>query len=315
MAHTASPASSTSPALASAALSAAALAALSARLEARVRHLSETIGERHFQRRAALDATARYLREQLDQLGVPVVEHEFQASGQTFVNLEVIAAQAAETPEQACVVIGAHYDTVPGTPGADDNASGVAALLELVAELGTLRLERSLRFVFFPNEEPPFFPGAGMGSAAYAAHLHRERVAVRVMLSLEMLGYYSDRARSQKYPPGMSLFYPDRGNFIGFVSNLRSRRQLREVKRAFQTNTAFPCESLAAPEWTIVVGLSDHSSFWREGYSALMVTDTAFLRNPHYHRATDTADTLDYRRYAQVTAGLIATIKQLGLAL
>jgi len=309
MAHAPSTASSPTT------LSTGALAALGARLEARVRHLSQIIGERHFQRRAALEATVRYLREQLAELGVPVVEHEFRASGQTFVNLEVVAPQAATGPEQACIVVGAHYDTVPGTPGADDNASGVAALLELVAELGTLRLERSLRFVFFPNEEPPFFPDAGMGSAAYAAHLRRERVDVRVMLSLEMLGYYSDRASSQKYPPGMGLFYPDRGEFIGLVSNLRSRRRLREVKRAFQANTAFPCESLAAPEWTIVVGLSDHRSFWREGYDALMVTDTAFLRNPHYHRSTDTADTLDYDRYAQVTAGLIATVKQLGLAL
>lgn len=306
-------AQATSSASFSPALSSAALAALAARLEARVRYLSQTIGERHFQRRSALDATARYLREQLDELGLPVVEHEFVANGQTFVNLEVITPQAAAAPEQACIVVGAHYDTVPGTPGADDNASGVAALLELVAELGTLRLERSLRFVFFPNEEPPFFPDAGMGSAAYAAHLHRERVDVRVMLSLEMLGYYSDSARSQKYLPGMSLFYPDRGDFIGFVTNLSSRRQMHEVKRAFQENTAFPCESLAAPEWTVVVGLSDHRSFWREGYPALMVTDTAFMRNPHYHTATDTADTLDYGRYALVTAGLIATVKRLGL--
>lgn len=293
--------------------STAALAALAARLRARVQQLSQTIGERHFQRRAALDATVHYLREQLAELGVPVVEHEFQASGQTFVNLEVTAAQAVTTPEKSCIVVGAHYDTVPGTPGADDNGSGVAALLELVAELGTLRLERSLRFVFFPNEEPPFFPDAGMGSAAYAAHLRRAGTDVLVMMSLEMLGYYSDQARSQKYLPGMSLFYPDRGDFIGFVSNLRSRRQLREVKRAFQQNTSFPCESLAAPEWTMVVGLSDHRSFWQEGYPALMVTDTAFLRNPHYHRATDTADTLDYERFAQVTLGLIATVKQLGL--
>jgi Zn-dependent M28 family amino/carboxypeptidase len=293
--------------------SAAALAALAARLEARVRHLSQTIGERHFQRRPALDATVRYLREQLAELGVPVVEHEFQASGQTFVNLEVTAAQAGTTPEKGCIVVGAHYDTVPGTPGADDNGSGVAALLELVAELGTLRLERSLRFVFFPNEEPPFFPDAGMGSAAYAAHLRNAGQDVLVMLSLEMLGYYSDRAHSQKYLPGMSLFYPDRGDFIGFVSNLRSRRQLRDVKRAFQESSAFPCESLAAPEWTVVVGLSDHRSFWREGYPALMVTDTAFMRNPHYHQATDTADTLDYERFAQVTLGLIAAVKRLGL--
>jgi Zn-dependent M28 family amino/carboxypeptidase len=209
-------------------------------------------------------------------------------------------------------VVGAHYDTVPGTPGADDNASGVAALLELAQQFGREHLDRTLRFVFFPNEEPPFFPDAGMGSAAYAGKLRNERVDVHMMISLEMLGYYSDRAKSQKYPPGLSLFYPDRGNFIGFISNLASRQRLRETKRAFMASTEFPCESLAAPEWTVVVGLSDHHSFWSQGYPALMVTDTAFMRNPHYHGSSDSADTLDYERFADVTRGLVSAIGRLG---
>jgi hypothetical protein len=131
------------------------------------------------------------------------------------------------------------------------------------------------------------------------------------MISLEMLGYYSDRPKSQRYPPGMSLFYPDRGNFIGFVSNLASRHRLHEVKRAFIASSTFPCESLAAPEWTIVVGLSDHSSFWKQGYPGLMVTDTAFMRNPHYHRATDTAETLDFDRFARVTEGIVGAVRRL----
>jgi acetylornithine deacetylase/succinyl-diaminopimelate desuccinylase-like protein len=142
---------------------------LAGRLEARVRHLSETIGVRHFERPAALTATERYISEQLSAMGVEVNEHEFRAKGQRFVNLEVVAPRAGGSePEPGCIVVGAHYDTVPSTPGADDNASGVAALLELVQQLGTQRLGRTVRFVFFPNEEPPFFPDAGMGSAAYA---------------------------------------------------------------------------------------------------------------------------------------------------
>jgi Zn-dependent M28 family amino/carboxypeptidase len=291
------------------------MSTLSQRLEAHVRVLSETIGERHFQRPQALAAAEQYLREQLTALGSPLREHEFFVRGQRFVNLEVcVPRRPGAEPEPGCIVVGAHYDTVPGTPGADDNASGVAALLELVSELGHTPLRRTLRLVFFPNEEPPFFPDAGMGSAAYAQELAREGAKVHVMLSLEMLGYYRDAAGSQHYPPGLSLFYPDRGNFIGFVSNLASRRRLHEVERAFAAESSFPCESLAAPEWTVVVGLSDHRSFWQHGYPALMVTDTAFLRNPHYHRATDTADTLDYERFADVTAGLVAAVRRLGNA-
>jgi len=285
---------------------------LAARLEARVRHLSESIGVRHFRRPQALAATERYITEQLRAMGAPGAEHEFHVDGQRFVNLEVVVPRLAQSSsEPGCIVVGAHYDTVPSTPGADDNASGVAALLEFVEQLGTERLGRTLRFAFFPNEEPPFFPDAGMGSAAYAERLRREQVDVHVMISLEMLGFYSDQAKSQRYPPGLSVFYPDRGNFIGLVSNLSSRHRLREVERAFRASTTFPCESLAAPEWTVVVGLSDHRSFWKAGYPALMVTDTAFMRNPHYHQPTDTADTLDYARFAEVTSGLIEAVRRL----
>ncbi len=286
---------------------------LTARLEARVTHLSGTIGERHYLRPNALAAATRYIEDQLSAMGVGVLRHEFFVNDQSFVNLEVLVPRAdTSRPEPACIVVGAHYDTVPGTPGADDNASGVAALLELAQQLGRERLNRTLRFVFFPNEEPPFFPDAGMGSAAYAGKLRSERVDVHVMISLEMLGYYSDQVKSQKYPPGLSLFYPNRGNFIGLISNLTSRHRLREVRRAFIASAKFPCESLAAPGWTVVVGLSDHHSFWSQGYPALMVTDTAFMRNPHYHGPSDSAETLDYGRFAEVTVGLVSAVRRLG---
>jgi len=288
---------------------------LAARLEANVRHLSSHIGERHFRRAHALDEAQRYIRAELARSHVPATDRPFEVSGLQFTNIEVLVPSRAGTTERGCIVVGAHYDTVPGTPGADDNATGVAALLELARQLAPERFERSLRLVFFPNEEPPFFPDAGMGSAAYAAELRRAAVDVHTMISLEMLGYYSDRPHSQRYPPGLSLLYPNQGNFIGFVSNLSSRKQLRELKRAFTASSDFPCESLAAPEWTVVVGLSDHSSFWKQGYPGLMVTDTAFMRNPHYHRASDTADTLDFERFAQVTQGLVGAIKRLASAM
>jgi len=291
------------------------LESLAARLEATVRHLSGDIGERHFRRTHALDDALSFIRDELGRSHVTATDHPFEVSGRQFTNLEVIVPSRSVATEPGCIVVGAHYDTAPGTPGADDNATGVAALLELARQLAHERFERSLRLVFFPNEEPPFFPDAGMGSAMYAAQLRHAAVDVHTMISLEMLGYYSDRPHSQRYPPGLSLFYPNRGNFIGFVSNLRSRKRLQELKRAFIASSDFPCESLAAPEWTVVVGLSDHSSFWKEGYPGLMMTDTAFMRNPHYHRASDTADTLDFERFAEVTEGLIGAVKRLASAL
>lgn len=287
---------------------------LAARLEAVVRRLSGEIGERHFRRAHALDATLSLIHEELDRSQVVATDHYFEVSGRRFSNVEVLVPSRRGATEPGCIVVGAHYDTVPGTPGADDNATGVAALLELARQLAHERFERSLRLVFFPNEEPPFFPDAGMGSAAYAAELKRADVPVHTMISLEMLGYYSDRPHSQRYPPGLSLFYPNTGNFIGFVSNLGSRKRLRELKQAFTASCDFPCESLAAPEWTVVVGLSDHSSFWKQGYPGLMVTDTAFMRNPHYHRASDTADTLDFERFAKVTEGLVGAVRRLAAA-
>jgi len=287
---------------------------LAARLEATVRRLSSDIGERHFRRAHALDEALSFIREELGRAQVAAIDHPFEVSGKRFTNLEVIVPARSGATDPSCIVVGAHYDTVPGTPGADDNATGVAALLELARRLGQERFERNVRLVFFPNEEPPFFPDAGMGSAAYAAELRRTAVDVHTMISLEMLGYYSVQPNTQRYPPGLSLLYPNRGNFIGFVSNLGSRKQLRELKQAFTASTDFPCESLAAPEWTVVVGLSDHSSFWKQGYPGLMVTDTAFMRNPHYHQASDTADTLDFERFAKVTEGLVGAVKRLASA-
>ncbi len=284
---------------------------LERRLEARVRHLAEHVGERHFRRPEALARAQAYIRAELDKLGVPITERTFRARGMEFANLEVFVPARDESSAREQVVIGAHYDTVPGTPGADDNASAVAALLELVAQTARQRFKRAVRFAFFPNEEPPFFPNDGMGSDAYARDLRAQGIEVSVMISLEMLGYYSTEPKSQKYPPGLGLLYPDRGDFIGFVSNLGSRQRMHDVKRAFKRSTDFPCESLAAPEWTMIVGLSDHRSFWNQDYPALMVTDTAFMRNPHYHQASDTPDTLDFPRFARVVEGLVGTVRAL----
>lgn len=290
--------------------------ALVRRLAAHVQALAGTIGERGVFRPDAYGAARDYIRRELIEAAGPggtVQTQGFLSRGVTCANLEVV--RLGTDPALPCIVLGAHYDTVRGTPGADDNASGVAALIELVRALvpGSLRRPRArtLRLVAFANEEAPFFDTPECGSLVYARALKAAGERVRVMLSLEMLGFFSDHPGSQHYPPLLSPFYPDRGNFIGLVSNLGSRARLLELAAAFAAASRFPVEHLASPEWVPGVALSDHHSFWREGYPAVMVTDTAFYRNPHYHTATDTPDTIDADALAAVTAGIAGAVARI----
>ncbi len=200
---------------------------------------------------------------------------------------------------------------MPNSPGADDNASGVAALLETMFLLQAFAPLYTMRCVAFVNEEAPFFFRGDMGSLRYARAARLRGDRIRLMLSLEMPGYYLDEPGTQAYPPLLRYFYPSTGNFIGFVSNLRSAQRLRWLTNAFQASSDFPLQSAALPWWVPGVALSDHSSFWREGYPAVMVTDTAYLRNPHYHTAHDVPATLDYGRMAAVTLGLAASVASL----
>jgi len=284
-------------------------AVLSARLRRHVEWLAGCIGERNVWRPAALAAAAAYIRGEFEALGCEVAAQRYRAAGVDCDNLEATLPGGGARTE--IVVVGAHYDTVQGSPGADDNASGVAALLEIARALRRLRLARTVKLVAFVNEEPPFFNWGEMGSKVYARAARRRGDDIRVMLSLEMLGCYDDAPRSQAYPPLLKWFYPDRGNFIAFVSNLASRRALREVAAAFRARSDFPVEQLAAPALVPGVAWSDQVSFWRAGYPAVMVTDTAFYRNPRYHSAADTADRLRYPEMARVVEGLAATIAAL----
>ena len=277
-------------------------ATLESALRQHVEYLAGRIGERHVRRPEALHAAEAYVRERWEALGYEVVRQAYDAAGVESANLEITLPGSDRAGEIA--LAGAHYDTVPGSPGADDNASGVAALLELARLLRGQRFERTIRLVAFVNEEPPFFYWGEMGSRVYARAARRRGDDIRVMLSLEMLGCYSDAAGSQDYPPPLGLFYPKEGNFIGFVSNLRSQRALRTAFNAFTRHSDFPAERLAAPSVVPGVAWSDQLSFWREGYAALMVTDTAFYRYRHYHLPTDTPEKLDYARMATVVEGL-----------
>lgn len=272
------------------------------RLRRHVEQLAGDIGERNASKRAGLEKARDYIAEQFRLSGYEPGLRGFQYRGQGFDNVEAVLA-AGSSGES--LVVGAHYDTVPGSPGANDNASGVAALLELARALKGRDLPLSVRFVAFPNEEAPYFnTGEGMGSVAYAKRFADPAREIRGMLSLESIGFYSDVPGSQEYPPLVGNFYPDEGNFIAFVGNLRSRSLVREAVRAFRSVATIPSEGAALPSWVAGVSWSDHRSFWEVGVPALMVTDTAPFRDPHYHLPTDTPERLDYEAMARVVQGL-----------
>jgi Zn-dependent M28 family amino/carboxypeptidase len=279
------------------------------RLRGHVRALAAGIGERHVWRPQALHAAADYIRGELESLGFAVAPQAYEVYGVRCENLEVTIPGSSRPGE--VVLAGAHYDTVEGSPGADDNASGVAGLIEIARLLRGARPQRTLKLVAFVNEEAPFFYFGEMGSKVYARAARARGDDIRVMVSLEMLGCYRGEPGSQAYPPFLRWFYPERGNFIAFVSNLRSRRALAAFTRAFRAASDFPAERLAAPALVPGVSWSDQLSFWRAGYPALMVTDTAFYRYAHYHLPTDTPERLRYPEMARVVEGLARALQAL----
>jgi Zn-dependent M28 family amino/carboxypeptidase len=202
------------------------------------------------------------------------------------------------------VIIGAHYDSVQGSPGANDNASGVAAILNLARRFRSPPSDRTLRFLAFVNEEKPFAHTTQMGSWVYARRCRERDEKVVAMISLETIGYYKDEPGSQKYPPTVGLLYPSTGNFVAFVGNTRYGWLVRQVVAAFRRSEPFPSEGGALPETILNVGFSDHWSFWQEDYPAMMVTDTANFRYPYYHSPQDTVDKVDFEKTARVVRGL-----------
>ncbi len=285
-------------------------AALRGRLERHVRKLAGDIGERNVWTAGTLDAAAAYLRGELATAGYAVAEQTFEANGQTVRNLE--AERKGTTASEEIVIVGAHYDSVPGSPGADDNATGVAAVLEIAKSFASgPATAKTVRFVAFVNEEPPFFQTGEMGSRVCARRCRERNENVVAMLSLETIGYYADAEGSQKYPAPFGWFFPNRGDFIGFVGNFGSRALVRRAIGSFRAAAAFPSEGVAAPAALKGIGWSDQWAFWQEGYPALMVTDTAPFRNPNYHTTGDTPDTIDYDRLARVTAGLAGVVRDL----
>ena len=288
---------------------------LRGRLESHVRALAGDIGERNVLTPNALARAEEYIRHVFDGFGYPVVEHAYDIPldpSLTVRNIEVEISGTASPGD--IVIIGAHYDTVPGCAGANDNTTGVAAVLELARLLSARITDRTVRLVAFVNEEPPFFRTDLMGSRVYARRCRERDENVVAMLSLETIGFYADEPGSQKYPFPFSFFYPDTGNFVGFVGNLGSRSLTRRAIRAFRESTEFPSEGLAAPAWIPGIGWSDQWSFWQEGYPGVMITDTAPFRYPHYHTPQDTPDRIDYDRFARVVMGVSRVVEVLAQA-
>ncbi len=279
------------------------------RLAAHVRTLADDIGPRNIWTAGTMEKTADYLRAEFSAMGYEVREQEVASERGPVFNLEVEIPGQDMAPE--IVVVGAHYDTVFACPGANDNGSGVAVLLELARLLKDSRPQRTIRLVAFANEEPPFFLNKSMGSRVYAMRCRERMEDITAMLALETLGSYSDKPGSQGYPMPLSHFYPDRANFIAFVGNLSSRGLVRRTLKAFRRHGHFPSEGLAAPFFVTGVGWSDHWSFWEEGFPAIMVTDTAFYRYDAYHTAQDTPEKLDYQSLARVVSGLLPTVLEL----
>lgn len=278
-------------------------------LRAHVEVLAGSIGERNLWRYQGLVRASEYIQSEFTRSGYEPALQTYEISRLPVSNIEVTRPGDGSNPE--IVIVGAHYDTVENCPGANDNGSGVASMLELARRFARRSVSRTIRFVAFVNEEPPFFQTGQMGSAVYAGAARARGDRIAAMLSLETMGYFSDERGSQQYPGPIAMLFPDVGNFIGLVANLSSARLLRRVKRGFKKGTDLPVEGAALPAAIPGVGWSDHKSFWEAGYQALMVTDTAPFRYPYYHTAEDTPDKISYEKLAQVTDGLEHAIEEL----
>jgi hypothetical protein len=286
-------------------------------LRAKVQELAGEIGERNMWHYAALNAAADFIEDSFSQAGLRTRRDSYETRGQPCHNVE--AEIQGDRPE--IIVIGAHYDSVFGSPGANDNGSGAAAVLALAQRFAARETERSrpqrtpnktLRFVAFVNEEPPYFLSGEMGSQVYARRCKERGDKISAMISLETIGYFSDAPHSQTYPsPGLGMFYPNVGDFIGFVSNVKSRALLRRVITSFRKHAKIPSEGASLPAFIPGVSWSDQWSFWQHGYPAIMVTDTAPFRYPYYHSSNDTPDKLDYDRFALVVSGMEKVIQDL----
>jgi hypothetical protein len=275
---------------------------LSEELRGDVATLAVEIGERNVGTLSNLNAAADFIEATLRATGMRVTRQQYEIGTHPVYNIEA-TLRGTVKPEEI-VVVGAHYDTVYKCPGANDNGTGIAALLAIAERLSGAPLARTVRFVAFTNEEPPFYRTARMGSVIYAQRCRERDEDIVLMLSLETIGYYTDEPKTQKYPVPVGFMYPRTGNFIGFASNIKSAGTLRKVVGLFRKHAQFPSEGGA-----VDIGWSDQWSFWQAGYPGVMVTDTAPYRYPWYHDPEDLPDKLDFERMARVVEGLERVVR------
>lgn len=279
-------------------------------LKAHVVMLAETIGDRNHASEDKYQMAVAHINSSFQACGYSVNFQEFRAFRKTAKNIEVEIPGTGEFAKEI-LIIGGHYDSVKGCPGANDNASGTAGVLELARYFQGKRFKRTVRFVAFANEEPPYFQHKGMGSLAYAKRCKERKENIVGMISLETIGFYSDEEGSQVYPFPFSLFYPSTGNFIGFVGDSSSRDFVHQTIESFRRHKQFPSEGVAAPAHIPGIGWSDHWSFWQHGFPGVMVTDTAPFRYQHYHTPKDTPDKLDYEKMARVLHGVAKVVEEI----
>jgi len=273
-----------------------------------VHALSVVIGSRSLREYGKIRQAEQYIRTFLDKQDIPSELQGYDHEGNRYNNI-VVTLEGGSRREET-IIIGAHYDTTYGTPGADDNASAVAVLLELCRALKDYRPERTLRLVFFVLEEPPAFMTPAMGSYVFAAQARERGEQIVGMICLEMVGYFNEAAGSQAFPvPGLHWLFPDRGNFIGVVGNVPSRELTLAVAEALKAGSGLPVEHLVALPFIPGIGLSDHGSFWKMGFRAVMVTDTAFYRNPNYHSEKDTIGTLRFDKMSGLVRGMVHVVE------
>ncbi|MDP8263042.1 MAG: M28 family peptidase [Candidatus Ancaeobacter aquaticus] len=279
-------------------------------LKKHVIKLSDEIGDRSVFKYEQLCEAEKYITEELVSYGYTVTFQEYTILNKQVKNI-IVTRRGTKTPEDM-IIVGAHYDSTLN-PGADDNASGVAGLLELARFMADKNTGSTIEFAAFPAEEPPFFDSEDMASLVYAKAAKKGKVNIKGVLILEMIGYFDKKPRTQTYPNfAGALVYPNRGDFIAVLGNLKSINLVGAIRSCFKKQSRFPMKPIITFNYASAVHFSDHWAFWQEGYRAVMITDTSFYRNHHYHTETDTYDTLDYESMAEIVRGLKGTLIELG---
>lgn len=276
-------------------------------LKNHVKTVSDKIGERNVFN-GKLILAEEYIEKEISKCGYEIEKQTYlpEELGKRAPECSnIIVTKTGMKDKDKIILIGAHYDSMYQSPGADDNASSVACLLVLADIISKLQFEKTIKLIFFTNEEPPFYKTNSMGSVIYAKRARKNKENIIAMICLEMVGYFAQGKNTQKYPPLINLFYPKKGNFIAIVGNLKSHSLVKLTKKAFNKYSEIPVETISIPGFIAHgVDFSDHSSFWNEGYKAVMITDTSFYRNRNYHTREDIYNTLDYKEMTKIVKGL-----------